>query len=115
MTSSMFAAPSASGEEISVAGRLAEVLVGDVVGFGEERRIAAADPVPERIEPGGEVAVHADRLRQVDRADHFLRAGRRRGTGSSSVGGVQRSNSARGSRRRPTAGSRRYFSYSSST
>ena len=49
-----------------------EVLVGDVVGFGEERRIAAADPVPERIEPCGEVAVHANGLRQADGADDFL-------------------------------------------
>ena len=62
----------------------AQVLVGDAVCLrtaATDRRAACA---AERIEPGREVPVAADRLRQVDRADDLVRAIRRRtGAGSS--------------------------------
>ncbi len=49
-----------------------EILVGDAVRGGKERRITDRRARAERIEPGREVPVAPNRLGEVDRADNFL-------------------------------------------
>jgi hypothetical protein len=57
----------------------AQIFFGDAVVFRGERRIAERLAQAQRVEPGREVAVAADRLRQVDGPDGFVQRFARHG------------------------------------